>query len=84
MNEEILRRVLQLYNITENIDEKMTEIMPMTIANLGNSSIATIPILYKLFMQGDIDGHSYEKKGVYVFASVGAGMNINCIVYIHE
>jgi 3-oxoacyl-[acyl-carrier-protein] synthase-3 len=26
-------------------------------------------------------GHSFKKGGYVVMASVGAGMNINCIVY---
>jgi 3-oxoacyl-[acyl-carrier-protein] synthase-3 len=53
----------------------------MTIQYLGNSSVATIPTMYDLIAKGEMKGHSFKKGGYVVMASVGAGMNINCIVY---
>ncbi|MCU0349901.1 MAG: ketoacyl-ACP synthase III [Flavobacterium sp.] len=56
-------------------------IMPMSIHKLGNSSVATVPTLYDLLIQGKIENHSIEKGDVLLFASVGAGMNINAFIY---
>jgi 3-oxoacyl-[acyl-carrier-protein] synthase III len=55
--------------------------MPMTIAWLGNSSVATIPTLLDLVLKGDFDTHQFSPGDKVVFASVGAGMNINALVY---
>lgn len=77
MDDEILRRLYALYHI-----EEMPEgIMPMTISWLGNSSVATIPTLLDLILKGDMESHTISKGDLLVFASVGAGMNINAMVY---
>ena len=55
--------------------------MPMSIHELGNSSVATIPTLYDLVLKGKYPAHHLEKGDVVIFASVGAGMNINAICY---
>ncbi|MCX7550746.1 3-oxoacyl-ACP synthase III family protein [Xanthomarina sp. F2636L] len=76
MDEAIVQRFYKLYktNMPEGI-------MPMTINKLGNSSVATIPTLFDLILKGKLEGHSINKGDVIMFASVGAGMNINAIVY---
>lgn len=56
-------------------------IMPMTISKLGNSSVATIPTMLNLILTGKIEGHSLESGNIAIFASVGAGMNINSVIY---
>lgn len=76
MDEAIVQRFYKLY------DMKMPEgIMPMTINKLGNSSVATVPTLYDMILRGELEGHSINKGDIILFASVGAGMNINAIVY---
>lgn len=77
MDKAILQRILKLYERTE-IPES---IMPMTIEKLGNSSVATIPTLLDLIRRKKLDGHVIEPGNILVFASVGAGMNINSLVY---
>ncbi len=77
MDYAILIRLLKLYHIKE-IPEG---IMPMTIAKLGNNSVATLPVLYDLIMKGELDNHSIHSGDNIVFASVGAGMNVNAVVY---
>ena len=76
MDEAILKRFYRLYNtdIPENI-------MPMSIQTLGNSSVATIPTLFDLVKNNKLENHSLTKGDVIIFASVGAGMHINAIVY---
>jgi 3-oxoacyl-[acyl-carrier-protein] synthase-3 len=76
MDEAIVQRFYKLY------DMKMPEgIMPMTINKLGNSSVATVPTLYDMILKGKLEDHSINKGDIILFASVGAGMNINAIVY---
>ena len=77
MDEAILKRLFKMYGI----DEIPEGIMPMTIARLGNSSVATVPTLLDLIRHGQLDGHRLEAGDIVVFASVGAGMNINSVVY---
>ena len=55
--------------------------MPMNIHELGNSSVATVPTLYDMIMQGQLPEHKIAKGDILIFASVGAGMNINAFVY---
>jgi 3-oxoacyl-[acyl-carrier-protein] synthase-3 len=77
MDEAILARLFKLYQI-ENIPE---HIMPMTISWLGNSSVATLPTMLDLLQRGNLDNHELNSGDVVVFASVGAGMNVNSMVY---
>jgi len=77
MDEAILVRLLKLYNLKT----APKNLMPMTIATLGNNSVATIPILYDLIDKGEMSDHQFHRGDYLVFASVGAGMNVNAIVY---
>lgn len=76
MDEAIVKRFYALYNM-----EMPDKIMPMNIEKLGNSSVATIPTLFDMIKKGKISGHEFTKGDVIIFASVGAGMNVNAIVY---
>ena len=76
MDEAILRELYKLYGL-----EAPEDVMPMTIAWLGNSSVATIPTLLDLIRRGEMNGHQIKPGDAIVFASVGAGMHINAAVY---
>ena len=76
MDEAIISRFYGLYHM-----QPPEGIMPMSIHKFGNSSVATIPTLYDLIRQGKIEGHSFNKNDIILFASVGAGMNINAFTY---
>lgn len=76
MDEAIIARFYKLYDKTAPKD-----IMPMSIHDLGNSSVATVPTLYDLLIQGKLENHEINKGDVVIFASVGAGMNVNAFVY---
>jgi 3-oxoacyl-[acyl-carrier-protein] synthase-3 len=56
-------------------------IMPMNIHEFGNSSVATVPTLFDMVKRGQLEGHEIKKGDIVMFASVGAGMNINAFVY---
>jgi 3-oxoacyl-[acyl-carrier-protein] synthase-3 len=76
MDEAIIKRFYRLYKkpTPENI-------LPMNIQEFGNSSVATIPTLFDLVSKQNYAGHSIKKGDLIIFASVGAGMNINAITY---
>ncbi len=76
MDEAIVKRFYKLHN------KEMPEgIMPMTINHLGNSSVATVPTLYDMILKGQLENQEINKGDIILFASVGAGMNINALVY---
>ncbi|HPR30785.1 MAG TPA: ketoacyl-ACP synthase III [Prolixibacteraceae bacterium] len=77
MDEAICQRLMKLYKIKGTTDE----IMPMTINTLGNTSAATIPTMYDLIKKNKLEGHSIQSGDTLIFTSVGAGMNINAIIY---
>jgi len=77
MDDAMLKGLFKLYKIRKIPDG----IMPMSISKLGNSSTATVPTIYDLIMKGKMEGHSINKGDYILFVSVGAGMNINSIMY---
>lgn len=77
MDDAILKRVFRLCEV----EDIPPYVMPMSISWLGNSSVATVPTLLDLVCKGKIEHHIWEPGNVIVFTSVGAGMNINSVVY---
>lgn len=76
MDEAIIHRFFKLYKQTPP-----EGVMPMSIHKLGNSSVATVPTLYDLLVKDKLENQKLEKGDIVLFASVGAGMNINAFVY---
>lgn len=76
MDDAIVKRFYKTYNmqVPENV-------VPMSIGELGNSSVATIPTLFDLVKNGYYKEHNLNSGDIILFASVGAGMNINAMVY---
>ena len=77
MDDAIIERLYKLYGMSE-IPEFA---LPMTISWLGNASVATIPTLLDLILKGDMEGQELHPGDQILFASVGAGMNINALAY---
>jgi 3-oxoacyl-[acyl-carrier-protein] synthase III len=77
MDEAIVKHLFRLYSIPR----VPPGIMPMNIQTLGNSSVATIPTLYNMVSKGLLKDHVLCKDDIILFASVGAGMNINAVCY---
>lgn len=77
MDEGFIKALFKLYGIKEI----PKDIMPMSIHELGNSSVATIPTLFDRVKRGFYKEHQLHKGDIVIFASVGAGMNINAICY---
>jgi 3-oxoacyl-[acyl-carrier-protein] synthase III len=77
MDEGFIKALFKLYGIKEI----PPNIMPMSIHKLGNSSVATIPTLFDLVKRNTLKDHTLIKGDIVLFASVGAGMNINAFSY---
>lgn len=77
MDEAILRNLFELYGLHES----PRGIMPMTISWLGNSSVATLPTMYDLMFKGRFEQQLFTDGSTIVFASVGAGVNMNAVAY---
>jgi 3-oxoacyl-[acyl-carrier-protein] synthase-3 len=77
MDSAILKRLFKLYGEKEI----PPDIMPMIISKFGNSSVATIPTLVDMLFKGKLENHTLKKGDISVLVSVGAGMNINSVVY---
>jgi 3-oxoacyl-[acyl-carrier-protein] synthase III len=77
MDMAIIKRLFKLYGI----DEIDPDIMPMIICWSGNSSVATLPTLLDFIKRGKLENHKLNHGDIVVFASVGAGMNINSMIY---
>lgn len=77
MDEAILKRAFELGGITV----QPQKIMPMTISWLGNSSVATVPTIYDLIAKKLLKGYAIRKGSCILFAAMGAGININAMVY---
>ena len=77
MDDAIVKRLYKLYNL-----EAPENIMPLTVDRFGNSSVA-VPTMYDLILKGNLKNHQIKKGEKIIFASVGAGMHINAMVYEH-
>lgn len=76
MDDAIIKRFYRLYK------KPMPDgVLPMNIQEFGNSSVATVPTLFDLVRKENYGGHELHTGDLILFASVGAGMNINAIAY---
>lgn len=78
MDKAIIKKFFQLYGIEKSSED----VLPMNIHLLGNSSVATIPTLLDMVFKKKCEDHELQKGDVILFASVGAGMNVNAITYV--
>lgn len=77
LNQAILQRVFKLYGIAD----VPPTVMPMIIDKLGNTSVASIPTLLDFILKGKMKSHTISNGDKIIIAAVGAGMNINALVY---
>ena len=76
MDDAIVKRLYKLFNV-----DSPEKIMPLTVDRFGNSSVATVPTMYDLIVRNKLGEHKIESGDKIIFASVGAGMHINAMVY---
>jgi len=77
MNEIILQKTMKQFKI----NQYSPEIMPMTISKHGNNSVATVAVLLDWVRKQKLENHAITPGDYIILASVGAGMNINAIIY---
>jgi len=77
MDNAMLKYFFKLYGIRDI----PKGIMPMTISKLGNNSVGTIPVMLDMILRGEMENQHIGPGDHFVLVSVGAGMNINAIVY---
>lgn len=77
MDEAIIKRLYRLYDVRDYDPN----VAPMNIHDFGNSSVATIPTMYDMVRRGQLGEHKLHDGDLVLFASVGAGMNINAVAY---
>jgi 3-oxoacyl-[acyl-carrier-protein] synthase III len=77
MDSAIMERTFKLFGLKE----WPKDVMPMIISKMGNNSVATVPVLYDMIIRGEMEGQKIQSGDLLVFASVGAGMNVNAFVY---
>ena len=77
LDQGVIKRLYKLYGHNE-VPEG---IMPMSVHELGNSSVATVPTLFDRVRHGELKDHSVAAGDIVLFASVGSGMNINAVCY---
>lgn len=80
-NEKMDAAIIKAFYALYGIKDIPADIMPMNIHVLGNSSVATVPTLYDMVRKGAIPHQAVHAGDVILFASVGAGMNINAVCY---
>jgi 3-oxoacyl-[acyl-carrier-protein] synthase-3 len=72
MDEAIVNRFIRQCKLNYNI----SGVMPMSINELGNSSVATIPTLYDLILKNKIDNHTVSKGDINYVCLGWCRMNI--------
>ncbi len=77
MDRAILKQLFGLYN--QPIPSE--DLMPMTISWLGNSSVATLPTMFDLMAKGKLENQTITNGNCLVLAAMGAGINMNSVVY---
>ncbi|AWU42486.1 ketoacyl-ACP synthase III [Blattabacterium punctulatus] len=81
MDYAILKRLLNLYEYSYSNKDFCKNLMPMTIQKFGNSSVSTVPTLLDLILKKKMPPHEINPGDTILMASLGAGMNINGMIY---
>ena len=80
-NGKMVKNIVQRLLDAEGVDVPVAKLLPLTISWLGNNSVATVPILLDLLSKGQMDNHQLSAGDLVLFCTVGAGMNINALLY---
>ena len=80
-NEKMIIAIAEKLYAEHGISKVPISALPLTVQFLGNTSVATIPTLLDLLWKDKLPNHQFGNNEYWVFASVGAGMHTNCILY---
>jgi 3-oxoacyl-[acyl-carrier-protein] synthase III len=76
MDHAVIKRISEMYQT-----EIPEDLVPMTIYTLGNTSVSTIPTMLDLVKKNKMEGFTINSGDYLLFASVGAGMAANIVLY---
>lgn len=77
MDEAIVKRLLR----SAGDRRSPTDLAPLTVGWLGNSSVATLPTLFDLLVRRQMNGYRLDPGNLVILGAVGAGMNVNALAY---
>jgi 3-oxoacyl-[acyl-carrier-protein] synthase-3 len=80
-NEKMIRAILEKLYRQRGYDTFPESALPLTVSRFGNSSVATIPTLLDMILHDQLPPHKINSGDHLIFASVGAGMHANCLLY---
>ena len=80
-NEKMIRAILEKLYQQRGHDTFPESALPLTVERFGNSSVATIPTMLDLILHEQLPPHEIRSGDNLIFASVGAGMHANCLLY---
>ena len=80
-NEKMIRAILEKLYQQRGYDTFPESALPLTVSRFGNSSVATIPTLLDMILHDQLPPHEINSGDHLIFASVGAGMHANCLLY---
>lgn len=80
-NKKMIEMIARKLFNSNGVDTFPQSMLPINVNHMGNNSVATIPILLDTILDSNFPDHEIVEGDVVVFASVGAGMHANCVVY---
>lgn len=80
-NEKMIMAIAERIFKQHNYEASAEKVLPLTVQDLGNTSVATVPTMLDLIMKNKMPNHQLHTGDTVVMASVGAGMHCNCLVY---
>lgn len=80
-NEKMILTIAEKICKRHGLNVPVNQLLPMTVQQFGNSSVATIPTMFDLILKGEMKPHSVQEDDLLIFSSVGAGMHANCMIY---
>ena len=80
-NEKMLIAIGEKLYAQHELEVDLCERIPISLRELGNASVATIPTLLDMIMRGEMRDHTINKGDIVAMASVGAGMHTNALIY---
>jgi len=80
-NEKMILTIADKICKRHGLEAPIEKLLPMTVQQYGNSSVATIPTMLDLILKREMMPHLIREGDLLVFTSVGAGMHANCLIY---
>lgn len=80
-NGKMVKAIGQVLFAAHGISEYDPDVLPINVGTRGNNSVATIPTLLHELIEKEHNDRGVQPGDLVVFASVGAGMHVNCVLH---